>query len=101
MLKNPNSPLTGALVGARPLEADEDAAVDTTSVTVTGSVDACSIGGRGAAAGQRSVRDGTRSQEGMEGIPTDHELPPALEEGWADAGVSPRTSTLDADVDGG
>lgn len=97
MLKNPNSPLTDALPASRLF--DDEVRDDTTSVTA-GIVAACSMFGRAPVAGapNREVREGTRSQDGMEGSPTDHPLPP---EGCAEGDATLRMSAFDAVVDGG
>lgn len=114
MLKKPKSPLTDALVGL----LDEDARDDTISVT-TGSefvargketVVACSeIGFSGGPAlvvlveaAPNKLREGTRSQagiEGIEGMPTDHPLP--LDSFVEPKARLPRTSAIDAAVEGG
>ena len=99
MLKKPKSPLTDALVIGLDDGVAED---DTTSVTAgrdsgAGNVVACSrIGRTPETEVPKRLREGTRNQEGIEGIPTDHPLPVA-----ASFGAELRTSALDAAVDGG
>ena len=107
MLKQPNSPLPLALVAARP--AADDARDDTTSVTAgnacaAGSVIAWSKLGRtlGAAVSVvlNRLRDGTRSHDGIDGIPTDHPPAECADEG-AEVDAATRTSEVEPDTDGG
>lgn len=98
MLKYPKSPLLVDVlfVGFR----DDDPLVDTTSVTdgsCASIVVACAMAGRTLVEGvPNKLREGDRSQDGIEGMPTDHPVP--LAESFA---AEPRMSTLDANVDGG
>lgn len=100
MLKYPKSPLADVLVVGL---LDDDIREDTTSVTVgsecpAGVVAACSTCGRAGVAGvPKKLREGTRSQDGIDGIPTVH--PPPLAD--ADKGADPWVSVIEADVDGG
>ncbi len=83
MLKNPKSPLVLALVVWNrlrddPRECDDTISVTPGSVCVAGSVMACSRCGRtpdNVGTPNKRLRDGTRSQDGIEGMPTDHPLP--------------------------
>ena len=46
------------------------------------------------------LRDGTRSHDGIEGIPTDHPLAACADEG-ADVDAVTRTSEVELDTEGG